>query len=78
MTEGQFPMQDGPSIPWSMAQRIYFVYADLFGEQQSLETLAKRGGFGWAEIPVLRQEYYRKHGWYPDWTASLSPEEKRV
>ena len=78
MTERQFPMQDGPSIPWSMAERIYFVYADLFGEQQSLERLAKRGGFGWAEVPVFRKEYYRKHGWYPDWSVALTGEETRA
>jgi len=69
----QFPMQDGPSIPWSLAERIYFVYADLFGQQQSLERLAKRGGFGWGEIPVFRKEYRQKHGRYPDWSVTCDP-----
>lgn len=69
----QFPMQDGPAIPWPLAQRIYFVYADLFGTEQSMERLAERGGFAWAEVAVLRRQYYRKHGWYPDWT-SVVPE----
>jgi hypothetical protein len=64
-------MQDGPSIPWPLAERIYWVYVDLFGEEQTLERLAQRGGLSWTEIPVLRQQYYRKHGWLPDWRSTL-------
>lgn len=72
LRERQFPMQDGPAIPWSMAERIYFVYADLFGTDQSLERLAERGGFFWGEIPILRRDYQRKHGRFPDWTAMFA------
>lgn len=75
--ERLFPMQDGPSIPWSLAERIYLVYADLSGREQSLERLAERGGFGWAEVPTLRKEYFRKHGCYPDWTVAPAPETRR-
>jgi hypothetical protein len=60
-------MQDGPSIPWSLAERIYAVYADLYGRDQSLERLAERGGFSWVEIPHIRVDYLRRRGKYPDW-----------
>lgn len=72
LRERPFPMQDGPPIPWSLAERIYFVYADLFGTSQSLERLAERGGFGWSEIPHLRTDYRSKYGRFPDWTATLA------
>ena len=71
--EAQFPMQDGPSIPWSLAERIYSVYSDLFGTRQSLRRLAERGGFGWSEIPFLRKDYLRKHGRLPEWLAASEP-----
>lgn len=72
LTERQFPMQDGPPIPWSLAERIYFVYHDLFGNEQTLERLAERGGFGWAEIPFLRKDYFCKHLRYPDWSQVVT------
>jgi hypothetical protein len=48
--ERQFPMQNGPSIPWPLAEKIYVAYQAAFGSQQSLKRLAERGGFGWAEV----------------------------
>lgn len=46
-----FPMQDGPPIPWFLAEAIYeHVYR--FGGQ-TLERLAERGGFGWGEVKDL-------------------------
>lgn len=51
----EFPMLDGPKIPWSLAGKIYEVYAARFGRQQSLEMIAARGGFGWSEIPIFYQ-----------------------
>jgi hypothetical protein len=68
--ERQFPMQDGPSIPWSLAERIYFVYTVLYGEGQGMETLAKRRGFSWAEIPAFREAYRRRTGAYPAWQST--------
>ncbi len=42
-------MQDGPPIPWFIADAVYqTVYGS--SASQSLETLANRGGFGWREI----------------------------
>ena len=60
-----FPMQDGPRIPWWLAEHIYEVYSNLNGTDQSLEKLAKRGGFGWAEVEHLWNEHKRKHGPIP-------------
>jgi hypothetical protein len=51
--ERQFPMQDGPPIPWSLARAIYAGYVALFGCEQSLERIAERQGFGWSEVPFL-------------------------
>lgn len=48
-----FPMLDGPSIPWSLAETIYAKYSERYGDGQSLERIAERGGFGWSEVPAL-------------------------
>ena len=49
-----FPMQYGPAIPWSIAEEIYERYRVVFPTvDQSLETIAKRGGFGWGEVEYL-------------------------
>ena len=55
--EREFPMQDGPDIPWSLAEKIYKMYSDLFGGEQSLERLAERGGFGWAEVKAIQEKW---------------------
>ena len=48
----------GPcSIPWSIAEKAYGAYRQKFGSSQSLERLAKRGGFYWGEMDEL----------YPQW-----------
>jgi hypothetical protein len=46
-------MQRGPSIPWSLAEAIYAGYAALYGESQTLERLAERGGFSWPEVEII-------------------------
>jgi DNA primase len=62
-----FPLQTsrdakaGPvSIPWSVAEVAYGEYAKRYGRGQSLEHLAKRGGFSWCEMdefhPGWREE----------------------
>jgi len=53
MSTREFPMQGGPSIPWSLAEQIYERYAAKQGRSQSLERLAERGGFGWAEVEYI-------------------------
>lgn len=40
-------------VPWAVAARAYEVYAKKYGRDQSLERLAARGGFGWAELTWL-------------------------
>jgi hypothetical protein len=52
----QFPMGDGPPIPWSLAEALYAGYSQRYGTQQSLERLAERGGFGWGEIAIFWNE----------------------
>ena len=42
-----------PTIPWSLAEEIYKVYVELFGDSQSLEEIARRGGFAYGEIYEL-------------------------
>lgn len=45
------------SIPWWVAEQAYMVYANKYGDGQSLKRLAERGGFGIEEL----DEYY------PEW-----------
>lgn len=58
-----FPVQGGyackhkPStIPWWLAEEVYKVYVSKYGDSQSLECLARRGGFGRKEILMLLKE----------------------
>ena len=46
-----FPMQNGPPIPWFVAQAIYTHLYRFSG--QTLDRLAERGGFSWAEVDYL-------------------------
>lgn len=59
----RFPMLNGPrSIEWAVAEKIYVVYAALYGRSQSLERLAERGGFGWVEVGLLWRDAEKKFG----------------
>ncbi len=60
MPDKIFPMQDGPNIPWATAEPIYEAYAILFGKRQSMERIAERGGFGWAEVEEIFKQLYKK------------------
>ena len=53
MNDKRFPMQDGPDVDWVTAEKIYEIYSELYGTEQSLERLAERGGFGWGEVAFL-------------------------
>ena len=44
------------AIPWWLAEAAYSVYVKKFGDQQSLERLSERGGFGRAELLWLLKE----------------------
>lgn len=55
-----FPMQDGPPIPWCLAEIIYeHLYCSTY---QSLERLGERGGFGWSEVAYMWKEGRRMKG----------------
>lgn len=43
-------------------QKRYNVYSDLYGTDQSLDRLADRGGFGWAEIPIFYKQHIKRFG----------------
>ena len=63
MSEKNFPIQAeflpagkklaATEIPWWLAEIAYERYVELYGNQQSLERLAERGGFGRKELLVL-------------------------
>ena len=57
-----FPMQNGPPITMEIARIIYAMYSALFGTEQSLERLAERGGFGWAEVEAITKLFIKKRG----------------
>ena len=48
--ERTFPIQKGTDVPWAMAQRAYVYYSEQYGNTQSIERMAQRGGFGWQEF----------------------------
>lgn len=58
----EFPLQmssraksaEGPrTVPWSIAEAAWDVYAARYGREQSVERLAERGGFGWGEMDMF-------------------------
>lgn len=57
----RFPMIDGPDIDLETAEKIYKVYSCLFSKSQSLQEIAKRGGFRWSEVRTIwREHQYNK------------------
>ena len=55
-------MPDVPrSVPWWIAERAYREYSRLYGDSQSLERLAERGGFVWAEIGLFLTGDLERH-----------------
>ena len=57
-------MVDGPAIPWGLAEKIYGAYQTVAGRKYSLEDLAARGGWMWADVGFWWVEAYRV-GWRP-------------
>ena len=49
----RFPMLDGPDIDWTTAEKIYIMYKALYTNNQTLERIAERGGFGWGEVKLM-------------------------
>jgi hypothetical protein len=62
MSSRMFPIQGHDKIPagqvpWYVAEKAYEYYSQLYGNDQSLERLSQRGGFGWDElVSLLRRE----------------------
>ena len=52
VAEKKFPMQGGPAIPWSLGKVIWAGYNAMY-PGQSMERIAERHGFGWAEVEVF-------------------------
>lgn len=45
------------SIPWWLAEIAYGYYSERFGDAQTLERIAERGGFGRDElVKLLRKQ----------------------
>ncbi len=89
--ERQFPLLGGVSrigsVPWWVAEQAYVGYASKYGDSQSLERLAERGGFGIEEMDEFYPEWREKaslirrlqaeldkHRWIP--VGSLPPRSK--
>lgn len=53
LEEKRFPIQRVGTIPWYEAEIAYKTYREIFHNDQTLEVLAKRGGFGLAEFCCL-------------------------
>lgn len=70
MSNRMFPLQaagrdekPGPrQIPWSIAEQAYGSYSAQYGDRQSLERLAQRGGFSPGEMDMF----------YPQWRQEVS------
>ncbi len=69
--ERKFPMQNGPAIPWLLAELLYVGYSACYGTDQTLERIAQRGGFGWGEI---EQFWTHSRGFRDAITAALGEE----
>ena len=41
------------TIPWWLAEEGYKYYVERFGDRQTLEEIAQRGGFGRQELLML-------------------------
>jgi hypothetical protein len=52
-TMDPYPKPYPAQIPWSVAELAYSQYTAKFGNDQSLERLAERGGFGPAELDMF-------------------------
>ena len=60
MGDRMMPMQDGPPIDWATAEKVYEAYVALYGNGQSIDRIADRGGFGWAEVAAIFDAVRRK------------------
>ena len=62
-SEGRLLHTQKSTIPWWLAEIAYKYYSEIYGNQQTLERLAERGGFGRIElIRFLRRDARGKMG----------------
>ena len=50
----------GMTIPWSVAEQAYLGYVAKYGDSQTLQRIAERGGFWIEEMDELHPEW-REH-----------------
>lgn len=50
-------------IPWDVHVQAWTEYSRRFGQEQSAETIASRGGFGYREVQTFLAGY---RGWPPN------------
>ncbi len=57
-----FPIHsdNGITIPWSVAEQAFLGYVKKYGQGQTLERIAERGGFGVEELDEFHPEW-REH-----------------
>ena len=53
LSGSEWGRREACAIPWWLAQEAYGFYAELYGQSQTLERLAERGGFGRDELLLL-------------------------
>lgn len=49
-SKGRLVRAEKSTIPWWLAEVAYKYYSAKYGKDQSIERLAKRGGFGRGEL----------------------------
>lgn len=67
---GVFPVEAG-WVPWAIAEIAYKAYVKDGHGSQSLETLAARGGFGWAELISCLRGSYNNESAFDDLKAAI-------
>jgi len=53
-------MQDGPPIPYQLAEVIHAAYVRLHGEDATIAKISERGGFAWNEVPLIFSQVRKK------------------
>ena len=48
-----FPIQDGDDVAWEQGEKAHDVYNKIHYNGQTVQRIAERGGFSWAEYQTL-------------------------
>lgn len=65
-------------VPWSVAEKAFSVYSGLYGNEQSLDRLAERGGFHAGEMDMFHPTWREEAGEIADLTARLAAAESQL